>query len=1333
MGKFRSKLKGQTKGKRWAKGQSSSSNPETHKYRDQAKSRFFQENLGGPCTLTTDSLKKHDALQFFKSPKSQNAELSEQNYEMELESDYDHESQGSWQSMKSFASEWSECSNMSFGHFMKSFHADSALHKEMLAILAAIAEVIKQNGGRESSTEYYCALLTTLETIYNSKEKNEDQITAVLALLNMGIKTVPEEVLRKNFSDVSLKMLQILKDFASAENNVIVKSTLGILTVALRAQELAIWTHDTIKQIFAAILNPFSIHSKPKWRKSAQHAVAAIVKSPCFEKNPNHNIAADKCAEFCEGILENCIGGNWDKVVTNSVHSGQTTILHTLGLLKETIQNFSKIHIKKCCETILRLMTLNYPIVNSCGLQVLHSLFSAQTSVVSADINAKLITALYEYQPSNSDVQPTLAWLLVMQEAHVHLADVDISITVTVLPKFFTNITQMWLSGKAEVMTGATHSLEVLLKDVIGPLCESQKTVKQQQSKLEKCFNVIHLCLSYQYNAAWHQVLHVIRVMFEVAGANCSEMFGETLKSLAELRDSYKFSFNNELEYAVGAAIRSMGPEKVLNLIPLKNDSGDLNIDRSWLLPVLKENIKYSTLSFFRDGIFPLARYCQQRAAQLAQANNGIGAHSSELLYLQLWNLLPCFCNHPTDIKTEFKSMAKLLGMAISDRKELRLSVMASLRKLIQGAQENPEDLTELSRFDKNYLPILFNVYTTKPIGSDEEGQRLAALDTIKMYLTIARPDLTEQLFKNAVERLNTSSDEPEDQFIKESILDLIRALIPYQGAKSIETIYHQCVKNLPDIKNNKEQKKAYRILEEIVSSDSDGCKTFVKSNRKEVQRLLRESLSTAATSSKGARLRCLNYLIKSQPHLDQGSKLLRSTIPEAVLCCKDINERCRQIAYDVLNTIGETLLSHDQMQPFVAMLTAGLAGTPHMISSSILALASVLHNFSGALGQANITLILQTIATLASSPTREVVASCLSFIKVYCTTLPSLMVQASLENIMKALLGMTDDCKRHFRIKVRDILDRIVRKYGAETIMPFVPSDDQIMCKRIKNLRKLNDRKKRTKKDKKEQDEEDTVSMEDFIVKSKPKSVEEILADSDSDIDDLNLEHKEMKPKKQVGTWIEEDPDNIVDFTDPSTVGKISATKPGQQNPIQGQKKLTKEANRGFKTASDGRLIIRDYDVSDSDDEKNKLKINFNSDSSASEDEAASVAETLLMANRKRKRPSSVKSGFSASTAPPSKYKTGGVGIHRSLNSASSVKSGTSALGTEYKSKKAAGDVKKKGKKFDPYAYIPLQRSTLNKRKKTKGMGQLKGIVKGARKGVLKGAKAKRNRKNNL
>lgn len=50
-----------------------------------------------------------------------------------------------------------------------------------------------------------------------------------------------------------------------------------------------------------------------------------------------------------------------------------------------------------------------------------------------------------------------------------------------------------------------------------------------------------------------------------------------------------------------------------------------------------------------------------------------------------------------------------------------------------------------------------------------------------------------------------------------------------------------------------------------------------------------------------------------------------------------------------------------------------------------------------GSLGQENIVLILQNISQLMTVPTREIVASCLSFIKVFCTTLPSPVVAASL------------------------------------------------------------------------------------------------------------------------------------------------------------------------------------------------------------------------------------------------------------------------------------------------------------------------------------------------
>lgn len=79
--------------------------------------------------------------------------------------------------------------------------------------------------------------------------------------------------------------------------------------------------------------------------------------------------------------------------------------------------------------------------------------------------------------------------------------------------------------------------------------------------------------------------------------------------------------------------------------------------------------------------------------------------------------------------------MAKALGNVLGTRKDLRLTVMASLRKLILWSKEtnNMTDTKELGRFAKNYLPILFNLYTTQANGSEEEGIRLAALETISV------------------------------------------------------------------------------------------------------------------------------------------------------------------------------------------------------------------------------------------------------------------------------------------------------------------------------------------------------------------------------------------------------------------------------------------------------------------------------------------------------------------------------------------------------------------------------------------------------------------------
>ena len=69
--------------------------------------------------------------------------------------------------------------------------------QEMLAVLAAITEVIKAEGGKETETEYFAALMTTLEV-----STDEASLAAVLRLLSLVIKRVPQPVLVSRFSQV---------------------------------------------------------------------------------------------------------------------------------------------------------------------------------------------------------------------------------------------------------------------------------------------------------------------------------------------------------------------------------------------------------------------------------------------------------------------------------------------------------------------------------------------------------------------------------------------------------------------------------------------------------------------------------------------------------------------------------------------------------------------------------------------------------------------------------------------------------------------------------------------------------------------------------------------------------------------------------------------------------------------------------------------------------------------------------------------------------------------------------------------------------------------------
>jgi hypothetical protein len=78
----------------------------------------------------------------------------------------------------------------------------------------------------------------------------------------------------------------------------------------------------------------------------------------------------------------------------------------------------------------------------------------------------------------------------------------------------------------------------------------------------------------------------------------------------------------------------------------------------------------------------------------------------------------------------------------------------------------------------------------------------------LQVYLQIASPELCQELFDRALEKLNTAD---VDVFVRESVLDLLRALMSYQDKSRLAQLYSICEDRLSNTKNLHEQKKAYR------------------------------------------------------------------------------------------------------------------------------------------------------------------------------------------------------------------------------------------------------------------------------------------------------------------------------------------------------------------------------------------------------------------------------------------------------------------------------------------------------------------------------------------
>jgi ribosomal RNA-processing protein 12 len=364
--------------------------------------------------------------------------------------------------------------------------------------------------------------------------------------------------------------------------------------------------------------------------------------------------------------------------------------------------------------------------------------------------------------------------------------------------------------------------------------------------------------------------------------------------------------------------------------------------------------------------------------------------------------------------------------------------------------------------------------------------------------------------------------------------------------------------------------------------------------------------------------------------------------------------------------------------------------------------------------------------------------------------------------DVVRSLFGWPEQIKSKLRTEFKHLFERLLRRFGASRILELTPGPHR---KFINNLRKTLERQKRKqpaskdaaaaekgKKGKSKSSKSKSgsafagdgidrdVDDDDDGADSASGDDDNWMSFSDNEDDDTDAAGKSKRDKSKSkrdksgaptatasgnrDVWVREgaDDDAVLDFLDPQAAHRFVSINPARSKGARNAGKDVSSSSSfgGFTVSDDGRFIVDDADDDDDhgdgrkgrkanrtsgmdmdvdgddDGARKKRKRRMGSGDSSDEDSDHQDAPQ----RQPQQRPASA---TAASSAKRSKLNSGDKHEKQAANS----------------SKTQPGDAKRRGAKFEPYAYVPLNPKFLNKRRRQGAAKQYESVVAAAKKGA--------------
>ncbi|TKX20518.1 NUC173 domain-containing protein [Elsinoe australis] len=1116
-------------------------------------------------------------------------------------------------------------------------------------VLASIEDTLRSQNADLTPTAYFAALLSLLPQ-YLSGEKiiNKDLAHAVVYLLDLITPHVPAPLVRAKFTQILAGLAPALTH-ADAEAP-LSRSAIGCLESILIVQDSQAWSLPASsvspRRAVAGLLG-LSIDSRPKVRKRALDALTKVLLNPPPSPSLDHP-AADQCAEAAlRTLADEAAKAGRTKRNRAQKEGHEPQLIHGLQLIKtiSSAQNgWPSRKIDALCELLLDIAKSSSEYLVMAAFEVFELLFSSLANELSSAKLPRLLEVITELQPSKEDAQLLPPWIAVLSRAYDVAGQIDAEDTFQKLPGLFEMVAAFLSSGSHNIRISASECLVSFLSNCIPDSVILEPSIMDEKIFERLARNVDDL-LSVRYQAAWMEVFNVVGAMFEAFKWRSNPSLRNALKAIGDLRGNDAFAGKKEADTVISAAIRAAGPDFVLEVLPLNLNTKQRQAGRAWMLPLMRTAVRNTRLAHFRQELVPLSEAMFQRVLDHGDAAKTMQVKIFETIVQQIWDTLPGYCELPLDVTEAFdQSFAELLANLLYQQPQLRTNVCRALQNIVVSNQavlalggeddliaqgqvskaQAQQNLDHLAGFASNLLAVLFNVY-----GETLPQYRGLILQCINAYLSIIPvPELTEtfirvsDLLSTAIteEGSQTQADKQKKQAnegpkmppTSHTLMDLIITMSIHLPRATYPQLFSIASTVINKDNDPQLQKKAYKLIPRL--SESEVGRDALSSRSEELQSLLITAAPTATSPARHDRLQALSVLIPLLPATDLS--FIPSIISEVVIAVKEVNEKARTSAFDLLvlmarrmssgGTVRNNRIPHmpdnapdvpASLEEFVTMLSAGLAGsTPHMISASITALARILFEFRAELDEASIAELVGTIDLFLTSANREIVRSCLGFVKVCVLSLPTEMMAPRLETLIPNLCVWSKEHKAQFKAKVKHIFERMIRRFGVETVERWTPEADRGL---VKNIRKTRERQKRRKEEEREQGEEMDVDDDAGAGKRKGRfesEYDEVLEgseESESDISDDEVLGRAVargkaraakgKRGEEKGTFITEDDDEPLDLLDKRALAHVSSTKPLRKGEA-------KQEKRKAKTDIDGKLVFNESEDEMEFDDEGKL-----------------------------------------------------------------------------------------------------------------------------------------------